>query len=119
MKTKLNIHQLELPVFLGWLEEERLTEQTIFIDFEILFSKPLKACVSDQLEDTYCYQTFSDFLYESISQKKYQLIERLTQEIYELSHHFFGNEPSIKVSVIKKPKLSFHHAGVSFTFGDH
>lgn len=118
MHTKLNIHKIEFPVTLGWSEDERREKQNIWVDFEIVFATPPIASTSDQLEDTYCYQTFSDFLYHKIEKKEYRLIEYLTHDIYQIAKNFFQNASHIRISLTKKPKLVFKNEGVSFTYGD-
>ncbi len=118
MHTKLNIHKIEFPVTLGWSEDERREKQNIFVDFEIVFSTQPKASESDQLNDTYCYQEFSVFLYDKISKKEYRLIEHLSHDIYKNTKVFFQKASFVSVSVTKKPKLIFKNEGVSFTFGD-
>lgn len=118
MHTKLNIHHIEFPVTLGWSTDERREKQNILVNFDIFFSIPPKALETDQLEDTYCYQQFSDFLYDKISKKEYRLIEHLAHEIYGIAKVFFESASKITISVTKKPQLKFNNAGVSFTFGD-
>ncbi|HEX2549780.1 MAG TPA: dihydroneopterin aldolase [Gammaproteobacteria bacterium] len=119
MHTKLNLHQLEIPVTLGWSAEERFHPQIILLNLEIIFAKPPKACLSDELTDTFCYHELSQLIGQHITKKEYRLIELLTRDIYEITKKFFVAESSVKISLTKKPKLPFENHGVTFTFGDH
>ena len=58
MKTvnALSINQLELDLFLGWPDEERQRQQTIMLDIVLQTPTPPNACITDNLDDTVCYQ---------------------------------------------------------------
>ena len=118
IKTKLEIHQLELYVFLGWSEEERSQPQNVWLDLQVLLRSVPKACETDLLDDTYCYHQLSDLIVQQISDKKYRLIEHLSYDIYHIAKTFFKNTASLEVRITKKPDISYPNAGIAFSYGD-
>ncbi|MCE3237475.1 MAG: folX [Gammaproteobacteria bacterium] len=118
--ARLTLHQLELPLFLGWTEAERSQKQIILLDITIDFNEPPKACISDALEDTNCYDTFIKKIVETITPKSFRLIEHLAYEIHQLIKNLFIQSVLITITVTKKPVLSTLTtlAGVSFSYGD-
>ncbi len=118
--TRLTLHQLELHLSLGWTEAERLQKQIILVDITIDFDEPPKACISDALEDTNCYDTLINKIVETITPKSFQLIEHLGYEIYQFIKNSFVQSVLITITVTKKPVLSTLTtlADVSFSYGD-
>jgi 7,8-dihydroneopterin aldolase/epimerase/oxygenase len=115
----LAIHGLQLPVFIGWTEKERLESQIILIDIEIRFAKPPAACQTDELSHTLCYADLITHLQTQIGNKPFHLIEHLTYEIYQLIKNKLSQEARAKVTVHKHPSIVGLSGGVSFTYGDH
>jgi len=119
-RAQLNLDQLELNLALGWSEAERAQKQIILVDIMINFAEPPKACITDQLEDTYCYDTLIKQLVETIAPKSFKLIEHLAREIYLLIKKFFTQPVAINIAITKKPNLSTDVTlkGASFSYGD-
>lgn len=118
MKSHLSIHGLELLVYLGWSEEERLLQQAVFVDIDIGLPQPPKACVSDELKDTFCYATLIEHLRQHLTDKRFRLIEYLSREIYQTIKVKLPFPTLINVQVTKHPPLSGLTGGVCFNYGD-
>lgn len=117
--TSLFIRQLELNVNLGWTDEERSQKQTITIDIKIRFKKPPKACTTDNLADTFCYDTLIKEINNYVDPREFRLIEHLGHEVYQLAKNNVKNEALISIIVNKKPAwIENLKGGASFYFGE-
>lgn len=121
--TILSIHAAELCVRLGWEEEERAEHQVVLLDVDLHFPAPPKACTTDQLEDSICYDTLLKEIRHHIRMKEFRLIEHLSHSIYQhikttLSLHPLGNKIKIMVRLTKHPLIRGLTEGVSFCYGD-
>lgn len=114
--ASLLINNLELSVHLGWPEKERAKKQIVQVSIEFFFTKPPKACVSDDLADTFCYDDLIKKLKEKTSQKQFYLIEHLAHEIYAQIKQLISM--NIMIHLTKKPKISGLRNGVCFSYGD-
>lgn len=72
----LSLHQLTLPVHLGFGAEERKTTQPVIIDITIYFSSMPIAATKDG-EGFLCYDALTQHLKTAINNKEFQLIEYL------------------------------------------
>lgn len=102
----LAINGLELDVFLGWPDEERLQKQKVWLDVKMRFAAALKACVSDDLNDTVCYQHLIHDLREHLIDKKFKLVEHLTHEIYRFIETNVPKDTAIFVTLTKQPQIT-------------
>lgn len=118
IKTSLYVRGLELRVFLGWPKNERLEEQTVLLDMTIHFPKPPHACVTDNLEDTYCYSLLSADIQEKIESKTFHLIEHLSCEIYNIVKLILPPHSKINVKITKHPHIAGLTNGICFSYGD-
>ena len=118
-KSALHINGLQLQVYLGWPDQERLKMQTVFLSLIIQFANPPKACETDHLEDTICYSTLVEFIQEKINSKKFHLIEHLCFEIYHLIKPLLSASSSLSLSITKYPDLPALEGGVQFYFGEN
>lgn len=116
--TSLSIRGLELVVHLGWPDNERSVEQMVWLDIDIFLPDPPKACVTDKLEDTYCYSTLTTLVREKIKAKTFHLIEHLNYHIYHAVKPEFPKDTRIIVRLTKHPHIEGLSGGVSFTYGD-
>lgn len=116
--TSIILHKLELSVHLGWPEAERLKKQFILIDIELLFSEPPKACLSDDLEDTFSYEILCILIEKQIGQRQFRLIEHLGYEIYQLVKNALPENILVTIRVTKQPPIVNLTGGVSFSYGD-
>lgn len=116
--SSLSLNGLRLSVFLGVYPEERLQKQAVTIDSQIRFSVPPSACQSDRLEDTYCYDKIITHLKANLENRKFQLIEHLTKELYGLMKSYFPPLATVSIRVTKQPGIPELTQGVTFEYGD-
>lgn len=116
--TSIALRGLELPILLGWTEEERSKKQIIILDLDIHFVIPPKACATDQLEDTDCYDSLINHIKNAVSARSFRLIEHLAQEIFHLIKQFLQNDNSVSLQITKKPPIANLMGGVTFIYGD-
>lgn len=116
--SSLTINDLELQVFLGWSEEEKIQLQRILLDLEIQFSTLPKACHTDKLIDTYCYDHLIDTIRNEISNKRFNLIEHLAFTIYQILTSLFPAKTKILVVLKKYPKIKDFNGPVCFRCGE-
>lgn len=89
-----------------------------------MFNAPPKGSFTDQLEDTLCYLKLTQLIKKHCKGKKFNLIEYLTQTIYELICEFIfpclDFVSQIKIKTHKKnPPVEDVHADVVFTYNVH
>lgn len=113
---KLSINGFELPVHLGWPDAERQQAQIIRIDLQIQFASPPKACVTDQLQDTFCYDKLLNHLHEKIDTREFRLIEHLAAEIHSLLQPLLPSEAKLTVNLLKFPSINGLTGGVTFSY---
>jgi len=118
LNTSLSIRQLKLKVHLGWGEKERNKPQIIFVNIDLAFEKPPKACVTDQLDDTICYDVLITKLNKKIIKKKFRLIEHLSQTIYLFIKTQIPKKTKVVVHLLKYPDIAGLKDGVRFSYGD-
>ena len=82
-KSSLFINGLELELFLGWPNEERMRKQIVTLDLDIVYPATPAACTSDDLKGTVCYRELIEKLRAHIGERKFHLIEHVTQEVYD------------------------------------
>ena len=118
MKNVLSIKDLELSVFLGWLPKEKIHAQPVWLDIDLYFAKLPKACKSDQLQDTACYAELIKEIESHLKNKRFNLIEHLAYEIYQLLKKKLAPQIKITIRISKKPSIPHLTGGVVFSCGD-
>lgn len=120
LEASLTIKKLEFSLNLGWGEKERAQKQNVFVDIQLFFSKPPKACETDELSDTVCYDTLIQQLKNKIQAKEFCLVEHVAQNIYHVTQSILNskNEIKIKIFITKFPTISGLTEGVCFQYGD-
>ncbi len=113
----LTINQLELELYLGWPNEERLRKQTVMLDLVIKFPFTPKACESDHLGDTVCYRQLIEKLRETLSDQKFHLIEFVTHEVHRIIKTLVPPATTVSVSLTKRPEIE-NLGSVTFQFSD-
>jgi FolB domain-containing protein len=116
-KNSLSINKLELNLFLGWPDDERLRKQIILLDIEIQLPNLVKACSTDHLDDTVCYRQLIESLRCHFSEKKFHLIEHVTAEAYALLKSLLPEQTTLQVSLTKRPQID-GLGSVTFLYGD-
>lgn len=116
-KSALSINALEIELFLGWPNEERMRRQVVSLDIELHFSALPKACTSDDLQDTVCYRELIEKLREKICVQKFHLIEHVTQEVYVVLKSLLPAHCNISVHLTKHPQIQ-GLGSVTFNYRD-
>jgi 7,8-dihydroneopterin aldolase/epimerase/oxygenase len=116
-KSSLFINALELELFLGWPNEERIRQQIVTLDVEIQYSSPPKACSSDHLQDTVCYRELIEMLRAKVGSKHYHLIEHVTQEVYTALKTVLPSSCHLSVHLTKHPQIQ-GLGSVTFSYHD-
>lgn len=116
----ITLHRLELDISLGVSDAERAIPQTLWLDIDIQFQTPPRACKTDQLKETYCYDTLTQKIAEQIKPRSFHLLEHVGYEIYQLVKNSYTQPLTVLVKVTKKPLLSSNLviANASFSYGD-
>jgi dihydroneopterin aldolase len=120
LETSLTIKKLEFFLNLGWGKEERAEKQSVFIDIHLLFSTPPKACETDELNDTLCYDTLIQKLKNEMQSKEFRLIEHTAHDIYHFIQSNLHSENKLKIQIFitKFPPIFGLTEGVCFQYGD-
>lgn len=118
IESTLHIKDLVLDIHLGWTEQERIHKQTVLLNLDVRFAVPPKACETDELENTFCYDELILHIREALSNKHFRLIEHLTVTIYQLARSYLSPTAAICASVTKHPSIQDLSGGVCFRYGD-
>lgn len=118
IKTTLALHDLEVPVELGYSVEERSRKQIVLVNLEIKFKQPPKACISDEIQATINYDPLINNIRTNIASKQFHLLEHLTYEIYQIIKSIVIDQANISVSVTKQPIIQGLRKGASFSYQD-
>jgi dihydroneopterin aldolase len=116
--SSLHIQQYELTVFLGWPKEERRRKQSVWMDMDIVYPTPPKACRTDELDDTTCYHQLTDLIQKQLANQKTHLIEQLSYEIYLIAKSQLPKKVKVAVRITKYPAMKALKGGVCFRYGD-
>ena len=98
----INLKDLRFYGYHGVLEEEKVLGQKFIIDLK-LYADLSKACVSDDVNDTISYALVYDIVKEIVENEKFNLIEKLGNEIIDKLFNQFNSIEKIRIEV-KKPK---------------
>lgn len=116
--TSLLIKELELSVFLGWPDKERMQEQKVLLDIDIWFPQPPVACETDRLDDTVCYADLIEMIHQQTKNRKFHLIEYLAAEIHKMIKPLLPENSRMIVRIIKKPEIPGLNGSVQLTYWD-
>ena len=114
----MQLNALELSVNLGWPKGERNKSQIVALDVTIYFPTPPKGCVTDQLEDTCCYDTLIHSIKQGIADRDFRLLEHLAHEIHQIITQNVPPELLIYVKLTKHPAILNLTGGVTFCYGN-
>lgn len=103
--STFSINKLALAIFLGWPEEERKTKQTVFLDVNFSFTDLPRAFITDELSDTFCYQTLIEKIHHFVAQKKFRLVENFCYEIHQFIKSTMNSPVYLSVLVKKHPPI--------------
>jgi FolB domain-containing protein len=117
-QSRIHLAGLELSLFLGWPESERETPQTILLDVCIQFLEPPSACISDDLSDTFCYESLVNAIKATVQARPFRLLEHLGHTIYQTIKALLPHPHTLQICVKKQPNIPHLTGGVSFHYGD-
>lgn len=119
-QASIQLRGIKLNCHLGWSAEERANKQAVFLDVVLRFNQPPKAAITDDLQDTHCYDTLIKHITAATEKQEYRLIERLAAHVYQVIREALPDVKSIQVSILKNPKdyIANLTNGVIFAFGD-
>ena len=116
LQTSLTIRDARLMVHLGHTDEERRVPQEISIDLQINFKSPPKACQSDELADTFCYDVLLTSMRDYVDGKEFRLIEKLGQELFDFVVTKTDGPDHIQLRINKiNPPMERVFGGVQFS----
>jgi dihydroneopterin aldolase len=118
LNTSITLRGLKLNVFLGWPEQERATAQIVVADIHLQFPATLKACQSDNLEDTICYDTLVTNLVANLQTRSFKLLEHFGHEVYQLVKQAVTPNIKISIRILKHPPVPNLSGGVMFYCGE-
>src|SRR4051794_12496628 len=97
MNTSLLIRRLLLQVRLGGPDEERACPQNVELSVEIGFASPPRACFSDDVSHSVCYDQVSKWLKEYAETQSFRTIEKLGFGCRALLREHLGHELRVKI----------------------
>jgi dihydroneopterin aldolase len=116
--ASMTLCNLELLVYLGWPQAERSQQQIVTVDINIDFLSLPKACATDDLAHTFCYDGLVKHIKESIVAKNFHLLEYFTEKLYFSIKEFLALPCRINIRAHKKPPVADLKGGVIFHYGD-
>lgn len=116
----IHLRGIELSLHLGWGDTERAQRQGILVDVVLCFATPPKACDTDNLRDTYCYDELIQSLTHETEPREFRLIEHLAAHLYHFIKKNLPRCEKVSVAIEKDPRSYIPNLtrGVVFTFGD-
>jgi FolB domain-containing protein len=118
IKTRLELKDWQLNVFLGCHDWEQLQPQLVSIDINLIYAQAPLGCQSDNLKETNCYASLLNNLSKHLHLQKFNLIEHLAYKIYSLCKEFILTDDKISIKITKQlPQLNLRQ-GASFYYGD-
>lgn len=100
-QSRLRLNKLELQVNLGWPEKERAKPQPIYLDIELSGNHLLKACKTDTLDDTVCYDILSTAIKAHVKNLEFKLVEHLAWDLFNFIQKKLPKKMGLKLTVTK------------------
>lgn len=115
----LKVRRLRLNVHLGCTAEEQKNLQPVDVNLTFKFEGLPTGSVSDELEETLCYDKISTLLKNKVENKYFKLVEKLAFELFAEVRNFATPNIKLWIEVIKvHPPVEDLLGGVSFSFGE-
>ena len=114
ISSELKILDLQLYRHLGITKQEQHNKQPIKVNISIQRNTPPLGCLSDDIENTLCYDKICNLITQESSKKTYNLIEHVCYDILELLKNYIKKyiltknlniETKLFVSVSKNPPI--------------
>jgi 7,8-dihydroneopterin aldolase/epimerase/oxygenase len=122
MKSRLTLKNLSLMVNLGATDKERDIPQIVILDLYINFKALPKACFTDQIADTVCYDGLIKKIKQFCDKKTFNLLEHLGLQLYDFIKNIisnFGDSKQIAIGLhIKKNPPILGLGSSTFSIGE-
>lgn len=113
MYTQLNINNYCSEFILGNNPEEKLKKRAVIINISLRFAgTDSSRVITDNLQDTVCYDDLLRFLDSKLKDAEFNLIEKATSFIFESLEEYFakikilkGSEPPKEVKILKRVEV--------------
>lgn len=100
-ESRLRLNRLELNILLGWPEKERAKPQSVYLDIELSGSNLLKACKTDTLDDTVCYDILAIAIKSHVKDKEFRLVEHLAWDLFNFVKKRVPKKMKLKLAITK------------------
>lgn len=118
-KTQLHIDNIQLLAHVGQGARERSVPQAMRIDITITFKKVPRACYTDQLADTVCYDQLVSLLVAHCHGKSFALIEGMAYDLFNAVKRVLPRETILRLSLTKlHPPVAAIKGSSSFSYED-
>ena len=117
-RSRLNINELSLFVYLGCSPEERSVLQEVRLSIEVDFPIAPPGETTDCLKDTLCYDGICRILRDYVKDRQFHLIEKIARECLSVLRKKY---PSvfIRLTLYKKaPPVEGLKGGVKYSCGE-
>lgn len=112
------VFNFDVEAHFGWGEAERELKQLIAVEIKIKFAAEPKACLTDNLQETYCYDGLIKAIHHHIDQGEFRLLEHLTYIVYQIVKKTINNAGAVSVSISKKFPILNTIGSAVFFYGD-
>lgn len=104
-KAKLEISGLELDLTIGCYDYEKDIKQKISLDIIIEFRNLPQICLTDDLNDGFCYDRIIQLLAQYSQNHSHETIEKWCYKFFQLikSNQAINNISTIEIKIKKKP----------------
>lgn len=105
LSTKLILTNLQLKIKLGVTAKERLIKQKVLLNLAIAYQGFPKACCSDKITDTICYDELIKNIKQFCKLNQFSLIEHLTYELFKHIKKLTGSKNKVHLTITKFPPI--------------
>lgn len=114
---------MRIWVHLGCSDQEKFNPQLVSLNIELYFKSLPEGVISDRLEDTVCYSDLVQNVKSFCQNRKFNLIEHLTREIYKVVEEPLKQQRSLVAFICVTghkmlPPVPDIHGGITFTYCD-
>jgi 7,8-dihydroneopterin aldolase/epimerase/oxygenase len=114
----IHLRRLELPIHLGWPDDERAATQVVWVDLEIRFTEAPAAVRTDELSDSLDYGLLAEALRSVAAARPYRLLEHFSAVALAAVRERVSPAIGLRLVVTKFPSIEGLAGGVSFTLDD-
>lgn len=117
--SEITLNKLHLKLFIGITEEEQNIKQDVYIYVKLKQNKLPTACITDDIKGTICYSQIAEKINKFCEGKKFNLIEFLSFQLYNIIKDIVKDEYKVWLKVEKvKPPIENLLDGAHFTISE-